>query len=492
MKQIGVLLTTLLLFSFQSIASFDFNNRLSNAYLHIIRLELTKGRALLEIEKKQNPENKLTLLFENYVDFLKVFVSEESKDFEAFKANSSVRYKLIEDEKDKSPWLYFSLAEIKLQESFLKIKFKEYVSAALQLRTSFKYLNKNIEIYPDFFLNRKNLGIIHTVIGSVPPEYRWLTELSGMNGSVLTGMNEISQVLNELKESKWQAYYEEVLFYKAIIQSSLGFSKKEMQNTTELLRPLISVNPLLKYNYFNLCIRNGNSSEALSYIQKNQQSDQEPFHALGYKEGILLLYQLDLGAEKYFMEFINHFHGSSFIKSSLQKLAWICLLKGDVGRYTYYMQQISARGTTFTDEDKLADSESKMNQKPNIYLLRSRLLFDGGHYNKALIELINTPVKNFISFRDQLEFTYRLARIYHAQEKKEKAKDLYRITYNNGKSVPYYFSANSALLLGNIYEDEEQGDSAVYYYKKCLELRPHEYQNSIDQKAKAGLDRIKE
>ena len=127
---------------------------------------------------------------------------------------------------------------------------------------------------------------------------------------------------------------------------------------------------------------------------------------------------------------------------------------------------------------------------PNVRLLRARLLFDGGYYDRALAEFRNTSLSDFPRYRDQLELTYRLGRIYTAQGQTEKALPLFRQTLRNGSSRQWHYAANAALQLGTIYEAAGQPDSAAYYYNSCLDLRHHEYQNSIDQKAQAGLERV--
>ncbi|MFM8950699.1 MAG: tetratricopeptide repeat protein, partial [Bacteroidota bacterium] len=100
------------------------------------------------------------------------------------------------------------------------------------------------------------------------------------------------------------------------------------------------------------------------------------------------------------------------------------------------------------------------------------------------------PTSKVASLRDQLEFTYRMARICEKKKMTERAIRFYNSTYVNGKDHTWYFAANSALLLGNIYEKAGDKTKALEWYKKCLALRKHEYQNSIDQKAESGKNRV--
>ena len=75
--------------------------------------------------------------------------------------------------------------------------------------------------------------------------------------------------------------------------------------------------------------------------------------------------------------------------------------------------------------------------------------------------------------------------------KKDKAINYFEMTIKNGLTSRYYFAANSALMLGQIYEEEKEKNKAEFYYKKCLSIKHEQYKNSIDQKALAGLARIK-
>ena len=55
----------------------------------------------------------------------------------------------------------------------------------------------------------------------------------------------------------------------------------------------------------------------------------------------------------------------------------------------------------------------------------------------------------------------------------------------------YYFACNAALQMGLIYEEQKQYAKAREYLTVCLSLSPSEYKNSLHQKAKTVLDRIK-
>jgi hypothetical protein len=57
--------------------------------------------------------------------------------------------------------------------------------------------------------------------------------------------------------------------------------------------------------------------------------------------------------------------------------------------------------------------------------------------------------------------------------------------------LPYYYAANASLQLGMIYEKRSEFSLALMYYTKVQDMDFEEYQFSINNKAQAGLNRIK-
>ncbi len=478
------------LFSTKAFPSFEFNERLQNAYQQIIRFRFDEGKQLLDEEQRLNPSNQLSLLYYNYIDFLKAFISEEKKDFDDFTRNSSERLNAMK--KEESPFSLYSRGEMMLQDAMLRGKFHEFVTAAWEIRKAYKILEKNSILYPEFPLNKKNLAFLHVLVGAVPENFRWLVNIVGMKGSIVQGTEELNLLLNHVDSSGYKVYREEILFYLGSVHNSFSKSESSTNAVLEMMRPFCEKSILMRYCYSNLLMKHGRNEEALrALLDSTSCGESYPFYFLSYKTGLARLRQLDFSAEKDFQSFIVHFHGLNYKRSACQNLAWIYLLKGEQKKYTDYMNLCKRIGNDFVDEDKDATNEAVTGEIPNVILLRSRLLFDGGYYRQSLAEIAGKASENFPRFKDQLEVTYRFARILHKLNEVDKAIDYFEQTLRNGESSGYYFAANSALLLGTIYEEKNDFEKAKMYYVKCLSLRNHEYQNSIDQKAHAGLERVK-
>ena len=195
-------------------------------------------------------------------------------------------------------------------------------------------------------------------------------------------------------------------------------------------------------------------------------------------------------ADDYFQVFTKSFKGSSYIKSSYQKMAWHALLVlDDESQYREFMKQVGSVGTTMLDEDKSAQKEFESKSIPNKVLLKARLQFDGGYFDDALKTLVRSDTKGQ-SIDEQLEFTYRLARIHDELGNEKDAVSYYQMTMKNAVDSKRYFGANSSLKLGLLYERQGNLTSALISFKACSEFNNSEYRNSIQQKAKAGILRL--
>jgi tetratricopeptide (TPR) repeat protein len=80
--------------------------------------------------------------------------------------------------------------------------------------------------------------------------------------------------------------------------------------------------------------------------------------------------------------------------------------------------------------------------------------------------------------------------VYQLLNRYNEAIASYTRAISIGKTSNYYFAANAALCIGNIYEGIKDFNLAANYYNKALSMHHHEYQNSIDTQAKEGLERI--
>jgi len=484
-----------------SIANYDFNSNCKQAYNNIINLNFIQAKVLIANEIKANPDNLITHYLNNTIDFLSIVISENPDVFNTLKSNKDKRIDLLQNGDNKSPYYRYCLAEVYLQWAAARIIFDEYVTAAYEINKAYRLLKKNNEEFPSFTPNFKSLGLLNSLIGSIPDEYKWVVKIIGSEGTLEQGINQLAIVLKASAQNEEYNYLNaETVFLMAYVSMNL---ENKRENVLALIRftesnkkigELVKSSALVNFGVANLYIRTKiNTDKGIGIL-----SDFEPcnncftFSYRFYANGLARLNRLDKDADIYFESYLKNYKGQNFIKAAYQKIAWHCLINDDTLGYHKNMSKAKLYGKSRTDDDKLALSEAKRNLLPNVILLKARLLFDGGYYKKALDLLAAaTPEKTFKSKKDNLEYYYRLARIYHEKGDTVFAVTNYITTIKMGEEEVYYYAANACLQLGLIYENQHKYELALQFFNKAMNLENTEYKNSIDQKAKAGLARLK-
>ncbi|MBS1765203.1 MAG: hypothetical protein JSS90_09575 [Bacteroidetes bacterium] len=472
-------------------SNFEFNERCKAAYKNICELKFQSATALIQTELQEHPDNLVPEYLQHYILFLKAFIGEEVDDFKNLKNNFDRVNLLFRNASDKSPYKNYLLAEINLMTAFNKVKFKEYVSAALEVRRAFKLLEQNNNDYPDFNLNKKCLGLLHAFIGAVPENYQWLVRIAGMNGSIQVGLNELESIYQSstLINSEFNFMHREIGFIYLFSRQQL---QPDMKRSIRLLEEMnITDNPLEIFFASNLYYIAGMKLKLAELLHNYiQPSNTYPIRYIYFLKGLSQMAEQDSMAFSNFNYYVKLYKGNSFVKAAYQKMAWIKLIDGDTMAYRKFMELLTTKGNDFTDEDKQAAKEAKEKILPNVFLLKSRILFDGASYDAALELLADKHKINLPTTQDKLEYVYRLARVYDKLNLKDQAIQNYKLSIKNGANLKYYFAAASAVFLGQLYEEEHNIPEAEKYFMLALQMRDHDYQNSLDQKAKAGLNRI--
>lgn len=475
---------------------FSITPEYSKAYMDILRLKFTNAKLIIASEIKKSPGNKANIYLESYIDFLKVIIAEQEKDYDALLSKKSARIKQIEAISKKSPWRLYTLAQMNLQTGIASVKEGDYFKAAVDINKAYGQFDENKKLFPSFLPNKAGLGLLHVLIGTVPDSYKWVTGLFGMEGDVKLGLKELQDLLKSDKALESYPYlYFETLFLTTFITFNLSVAEINNNLLLDIIEndkneKEIKSSPLLIYAVSSFYSNKGMNDKALKLLlERPKDASYYPFHYLDFITGAALLNKLDTRCRVYFLSYVTNFKGSSFIKSAYQRLAWSYLIDGDLANYKKYLSRVKIFGDDAMDHDKEALKEAIANNPPDSELLKVRLLFDGGYYSRAE-EIIKAVEAASLDNIHKVEYTYRRARLSHMEGNMEQAKEDYNTTYKSGKDMPLYYAANSLLNLGNIYEDEGKNKEALWCYKECLELDFDQFETSIHQKAKAGISRL--
>lgn len=496
MKRVTYIIIFLLGFCKINASTISMTKEYEQAYLEILKLRFASAESFIHSNRSADNTNVMHLYLEGYIDFLKTIISEEETDYARLLDKKNSRMKAIERTTGNSPWRLYAMAQLNLQSGVSSMKFGDYSKAARDITKAYSQFNENNKRYPAFKPNMTGMGLFNILIGSIPENYTWVSNLFGIEGDINTGIKQLQEALHvSVPQNPYPYLYYESLFLATFVTFNLANTDDNAGKMLNILKQQnadkhLKEYPLLIYAASSFYADRGENDNALwLLINRPVSNDYYKFHYLDYLTGVAMLKKLDPRARIYLLRFTSNFKGRNFIKSAYQKIAWSYLIEGDTANYKKYIARVEHFGIIDVDNDKEAMKEALSRKIPNPELLKARLLFDGGYYSKA-----QTTLQSINVFRlpvDQhIEHSYRSARIQHKMGNTDRAKEAYLRTYKLGKSRPVYYAANSMLSLGIIYEEEGQNDQALWCYKECQKLDFEDYRSSILQKAKAGINRV--
>ncbi|MEN0005413.1 MAG: tetratricopeptide repeat protein [Bacteroidota bacterium] len=490
MSRLFYLITLLLLSSSAYSKHFEFDSSARDVYQKVLSLRFNEAYALLAHQKLKDPDNLVLIHIENYIDFFTIYISEDKAVYDRLRKHKKKRLARIKEGDPSSPYYLYAQADIRLQWALVQLKFEDYLSAFNDVSKAYKLLQRNQEQFPDFMPNLKDLGILHAMVGTIPDNYKWGARLLGLSGTIEQGQAEIQQVLDYAATNDF-IFETETHVLHAYFLLHLKHDYKGAWQAVKKGRLSPTTNPLHAFIMANIAMRTGKNDEAIRILQQAPKTRQYvAFPYLEFMLGMAKLRRMDEDADQYFTAFLKKFRGRNFIKETYQKLAWHKLIAGDREGYRRYMKACLDHGDTESGEDKNAYLEAQAGTVPIAGLIKARLLFDGGYYQRALTALEEVQKSDLKRSPNQLEYTYRMGRVLHGLQRYEDAISAYRSTITRGRKAPYFFACNAALQMGLIYEEQGNVALAKAAFQDCLRIKPDEYRTGLHQKAKSGLARL--
>jgi hypothetical protein len=371
------------------------------------------------------------------------------------------------------------------------MRFGEEVKAAMKLRKAFALLKENEQLFPAFEYNHIFSGLRDAVIGSLPGSYKWLASVFGLQGDLKKGAAQLSRFVSN--HNAQQPLYGETVLYYAFVRFYLLSEQEEtwamlngnsFPTQNNLLNTYVKVTIGLDYR---------KSKAALAALQDLRADARYARYPLfDYETGIALLTMGDTSCNRYLQHYIDISKSDLYLKDCWQKMAYASYIAGNMPRAEYCRQQIKLRGATRLDVDKQAQKFAEGTAWPMRKLLQARLLIDGGSNSEALAILNSINVASLTNPADKSEYYFRIGRVHQETADNNKALQYYQHAINTGKERHEQFAARAALQMGLIYEHSGMRAEARTRYKECLDMPSHDFQNSIDNQAKAGLNRLDE
>lgn len=488
MRSICLLLLLLSTFKLHAAEShFTVSKNCKQAYKDIISFRLVDGHAKLTKEIKTDPYNHLIILLQNYEDFIRLTFQDDPALYKRRKSFKDKRLAILKNSDKQSPYHRLCRGIIHLQWSLIHVKYKENWKAANDFRKAHSLFKENKRLFPDFKETDIFYGAQQTIIGTIPKDYKWITNFLGLRGNITNGMKLLKGGVNtntSLFQEEAKCFY---IFLNAII---LNDSKKALR-LIKSYKLDTKNNYLYAFTSSNLMLNNFRAKEAINIINnRNKGNNYAQPIIFDYALGAAYLHSLEYNKAIPYLQKYLRSKSYFYKKDATLKIAYAYHLMGNSSKSTVYLNKVPNVGSSITDMDKQALKVYKTKRLGNKTLLKARLLFDGGSFSQSISFLENKALKANLPAVELLEWNYRLARVYDETKKTQLALAYYKKTLSTPNPSKEYYPARAALQIAYIHERTNNKVLATKYFKKVLSLEGHQYKTSLDQKAKSGLLRI--
>ncbi|GAB3571192.1 hypothetical protein GCM10027578_29010 [Spirosoma luteolum] len=438
------------------------------------------------------PSNGVAIFLADYADMLMLTTSDDDRLFASLSRREDDRIRQLSALDERSPWQRVLQAEVRLHWAFCKLKFGKELSASWDVIRAYRLLTENQQLFPAFTPTYKSLGTLQIMIGSVPDAYAWVARLLGLRGSIAQGQ----QLL--LRARQDPVFGLEARLIDLMIRAYvLSFGESDER----ALQQLVADHPdnlLLHFFGATIAQKNGHGEQALAYLSRRPTGP--AYRPLPIVDNILGDIYLQKGqyatADACFGRFLANYRGQNFLKDSYYKrflCHWLAGQPDSAGRPL--LARVLQTGRTTVESDKaaqrFAEGYLKRGPTPNqALLMRARLACDGGFTDQALGYLRPYSEARFSGLPEQAEFNYRMGRIQQRRNAPDAAIPYFvrALALSDAyDGAPLSFGATSALQLGYIYKQKNDRTRARSFFERALAQKNHEYKNSIDNKARAGL-----
>lgn len=478
--------------------TYTYTENCAKAYSYFLSLRLAEGRQMIELERKANPHNLMAVYLADYEDCIQLLINCDINDYAQRARGMDERLKVLANGDAASPWYRFCYAGMHLHRAIINLRFGEQYKAAFNFRKSFALLRENQKLFPTFEYNNIIAGLQEAVVGSLPNSYKWLASVFGMRGSVKQGTAKLAAFVNTHNSS--QPLYSETFLYYLYTRFYLLAEQAEVWQVLNSAAFKTRGNLLHVFVKTNIALDYRHADEALELLHAAaEEPGYKDYPVFDYQHGYALLTHCDTGSTFYFDRYLKHNKSDVYIKDSWQKMAFAWYAGGRTDKAEYCRRMIGKQGTARIDADKQASRFAALGVWPNRALLQARLYIEGGYYDRAL-EILNSIGKDkLLNAADRAEYHFRTGRVYEEMAAAPGKSSLYKQALaqykdaiNEGKDRHEQFAARAALHIGRIYEQLGMLTEAVAMYNECLNMPDHDFQNSIDQQAKSGINRIED
>ncbi|HBB93426.1 MAG: hypothetical protein A2X22_08995 [Bacteroidetes bacterium GWF2_49_14] len=385
--------------------------------------------------------------------------------------------------KVKSPASLTACVELNIYRAVLTSQFYDFRESASALMQAYRDLTKHRAEMGEVQWNRLS-GIMGVLFSQVPDQAWKYLKLAGIRPDGLRGfdgLREYFSLASPGSADQLEGYLLLITAYKEF-STDPGAAWKFAEAQTDRF----SMNPLVRYQNALAALKAGKNGQAINLLTP-AAATVPPFPTWDYQLGRCYLHALDSRAALYLERFLKNNGTETYLHAGYLRLGWHYWLNGDAESAGRCFAAIGSLPEARSVYDKQAVREIHEQPRPDGELLKLRLLFDGGDFERCLTACNSLERSGVLSVASIGELNYRRARSYQRLNRRDEAILAFESVISRKEDVKSYLLPNSALQIGYIYKEKGQKDLARKYFQLSLDLNNYGYRDGINRQAQTAM-----
>lgn len=387
----------------------------------------------------------------------------------------------------------FLKGEGTLWRAIVQIRKNDFISAAWNARSAYKYYEAAYELNPGNPDLLKGLGIFHFMVGNIPTRFSWLASITGLSGSMALGRTELQKA----------AYFgtitsDEALFFLAGIDLFVDRDPvKSMKKLDALLSDYPENGVFLLMKSIALQ-RNRQVEESVVLMESKYQSikNSSPVFAdqvlFRIGEGYYFMNQFDK-AIPVLNSFLDGYKAKTIVTLARFRLALSYELSGQHEKAVIWFKQLEPRENNDFESYAAAEGKQWITRPmtlPEKNLWLGRNAFDSGDFNQALLYLQDAR-KNAGKDTDLAgEADYRIGRVYEESRQPELAIQQYKLSEKTSYKRNSWLVQFSLFQQARILNASGKKQAAIDLLRKAVKLDDHVFANSMAREIETELRKL--
>jgi len=415
-------------------------------------------------------ESKYLSAYQSFFSYISFEQSNDADDFYA-------KYKSFEELKAESCIYQLMDVNLSIQKSlllFMQGKSLEGGHVFYKAHRAFLRLDAS-ECGAEYL---KLQALFEIFLAQIPEQHHFFTSLIGLVGNEKQGFARLERYLQTVANQQG-IYQEAIVLYGYCL---LKFGKPTYDEFYDYIALTARhQSPIMLFLVSSIALKNRWGSDAVEASSLYIDAYNQKFPLLFYVKGRALLNAMDAEAIKAFEAYYQHFSGDSYKADADMREAWWHHIHQDRVLRDKKVTQCTNRVSFPTSNDKQARDEVGSLPNEPVELLKARLFFDGGYYQRAkqtLVELDQSVLSDYFL----AEYYYRYARVCHELDEIKQALVYYNMVVSLCHDDDRYIGPYAALEAAAIYSSQYNSIKSIELIEKAETLNTGQYKSDIKHK----------